>query len=677
MINYYVDPGQGFIFIQNTSFLWAVILGLLGSLFFSFKLFFRYFKKFIWFFIIVLAVLIVGRIMMQKNESGKKVIILGIDAMDPVITEKLMREGKLPNFSYLEKMGAYSRLKTTMPSESIVAWTSFATGLKPGEHGIFDFVMRDPKNYMPYLALNEIYSVDNVVKVKSRRKGDAFWTILSKNSIPSFIYFCPNTFPPDKLLGRLVSGMGVPDITGVMGKYSFYTTKPLSEQDKDARGRVIHVDKDNNAINTYIYGPKISSGGSVTDSLIPLKAILHNNERAVSFELQGSEFSLKEGQWSSWRKVSFGNGLFGRKYGILKLYLKSVTPDFELYATPVNFNPQKPVFPISYPKGYSAKLASKAGLYYTQGMPYDTWALTEGRLDEKAFLEHADQILAENERILHEGLKEFKAGVFFFYFEILDALQHMFWRYTDPGHPLYEDNPLYRDVIIRYYEKMDRILGDVLRKIDPDTLLIVVSDHGFSSFRRAVNLNRWLLENGYLFLNDDLAQGREFFEDIDWAGTKAYALGFGGIYLNKSGREKYGILSESEAKKLTKKISGELLQLRDPKDGGLVIKDVYAQEDVFGGPYQDSAPDLFIGFNAGYRASWQTALGGVPPQLIDDNVKKWSGDHLIDPGLVPGVIFINQKVELSGPSIMDIAPTILGFFGADKHKKISGEVLLK
>ncbi len=606
---------------------------------------------------------------MHKDGQRNKVIILGVDAMDPHITEQLIQQGRLPNFSYLKNTGSYSPLSTTIPSESVVAWTSFATGLKPGSHGIFDFIMRDPKTYLPYLSLSEISNVRGEVKIQTYRKGDTFWNILSRNKIPCFIYFCPNTFPPEPLFGKMLSGMGVPDISGTMGKFSFYTTKALSEQDKESRGRIKQVVPYKNVIQTELYGPKAIQNGYVTESTAPLRIFLKPDEETAQVYLQSRRFFLKKGTWSDWQKVTFKIGLFRRAHGILKFYLKSVRPEFELYCSPINFDPEMPLFPISYPKDYSGKLVKKTGLYYTQGMPNDTWALTENRLDATTFLEQVDEVLLERERILEEELKKFKGGAFFFYFDTLDITQHMFWRYIDHRHPLYEKNPLYQDVIFKYYEKIDRIVGKVLKGLDKDTTLIILSDHGFGSFRKAVHLNRWLLENGYLFLREGIKESKELFEDIDWSKTKAYAVGFGGVYLNKAGREYYGIVDEDEVHDLKESIIKKLKDFEDTGNGQKVIKNVYVSEDTFAGPYINDAPDLFVGFNDGYRASWQTALGGVPSILLEDNKKEWSGDHLIDPSLVPGVIFVNKKISFENPSIIDIAPSILDLFGIAKPKK--------
>lgn len=673
----YIDPGSGFVFLQNTSFFWGWIIGALMFLLLPFKFFFKSLKKFFWiFFILVIILVIFGGLIMKTRVAKEKIIVLGIDAMDAHITEQLMNEGKLPNFSYLKETGSFSPLKTTNPAESIVAWSSFMTGLNPGSHGVFDFIMRDPKDYMPFLGFDEIAAAADKPQIQIRRKGEAFWEALSKSKIPSFIYFCPNTFPPTKIYGRMISGMGVTDILGFIGKFSFYTTKALSLEDRNSRGRIVRVFPNNNIIQTEIYGPKINLRGSITETKVPIGIVIIPEKNEVLIKFQGNRFILKKNNWSTWLRVSFKVGTFKKTYGIVRFYLKDTGPDFELYCSPINFDPERPTFPISYPNGFSAKLAKKTGLFYTQGMPHDTWALSENRLDERAFLEHTDEIFEERRKILHDELEKFRAGVFFSYFETLDSVQHMFWRYIDPKHPLYEAKSRYQETIFSYYEKMDQILGDILKKTDKDTTLIVLSDHGFTSFRKAAHLNRWLLENGFLFLKEDKDESPEFFEDVDWSKTKAYALGFGGIYINLSGREKYGIVDEKDKREVKSQIVEKLSKWQDPSTGENVIKQVYDGEKIFTGPYAKTGPDLFVGFDSGFRASWQTALGGAPKLLIEDNKKKWSGDHLVDPSLVPGVIFINKKVKLNEPYIYDVAPAVLRFFGISDSKEAGRERII-
>lgn len=656
----YIDPGSGFPFLTGATFLWTILFGFFGLFILFIKCFFRWFRRFWW---IIFLLIILSILLKLKGEEAmnKRIIILGIDAMDPHITEKLIAEGKLPNFSKLKSLGSYSKLKTTVPAESVVCWTSFSTGLNPGGHGIFDFIMRDPQNYTPYLSLNEVKEEKKgflrKMKVENRNKGKNFWEILSEKKIPSYIYFCPNTFPAKPLKGKMLSGMGVPDLYGVIGRFTFYTTKPLTEEDRESRGKIIPVEIENNCIKNFIYGPRLKIKGEIIESTIPLEIKIISNKE-IEINLQGKRTVIKEGEWSRWQRICFRTGFLNKVYGIVRFYLKSISPEFCLYMSPINFDPCNSLFPISYPKNYAKYLAKKIGLFYTQGMPHDTWALTENRIDERAFLKHVDTILEEREKILEEEIKKFKRGVFFFYFDTLDAVQHMFWRYIDPEHPLYEENSPYKYVIYNYYEKMDGILGEILKRVDNDTILIVLSDHGFSPFRRAINLNRWLLEEGYLKLKGGFTEGKELFEGIDWLKTRAYALGFGGIYLNRVGREKYGIVDEEEALRLKEEIVQKLERWKDTKTGESVVRKVYKNEDVFSGSYAKEGPDFFVGTNKGYRISWKTALGMVPRELIEDNKRKWSGDHLIDPELVPGVIFINKKITLDNFSILDVVPLI-------------------
>ncbi|MFA6358262.1 MAG: alkaline phosphatase family protein [Candidatus Omnitrophota bacterium] len=676
MLLKYVDINQGYIFAQNTSYLWAFLAVILGGIFLFLKNFFRFFKRIIWLiFIILLVSIIGGGLAMRKPMNKNKIIVIGVDALDYSIAKDLMAKGVLPNLAFLAEKGNFSPLATTNPSESVVAWSSFATGLNPANHGVFDFVMRHPSDYSLYLTLDEMTNLNGRPIVRLYRKGKTLWNILSKKNIPNYFYFCPDTFPATALSGVMLSGMGTPDILGHTGSFAFYTSKGLSAHDAKSRGRIIPIEVDRNIVNTDLFGPMASLDDS-TDSLkVAMKIVVSPKEGKALVSFQGQNISLNINQWSQWRKVYFTAGPFKKINGIIKFYLKSVSPDFELYISPVNFDPENPVFPISYPRDYSKKLAIKIGPYYTQGMPHDTWALSEGRINEEAFLQQMDGIFNERKSILKTELKKFKSGLFFFYFDTLDVAQHMFWRYVDPQSPLYEKKSPYDGVITDYYKKIDAVVGDVLSSVDPQTVVLVISDHGFNEFRESVHLNRWLLENGYLFLNPGVTEGKDFFEGIDWTKTKAYALGFGGIYLNKIGRESQGIVDNRQAQVIKLKIKEGLLKIKDSQ-GKAAINNVYAQEDIFKGEYSNDAPDLFVGFSKGFRASWQTAVGGVPKVVMEENERKWSGDHLIDPILVPGVIFINRKINSNHPAIVDIAPTLLHLFNSNDKEKMDGRSLI-
>ncbi|HRZ87308.1 MAG TPA: alkaline phosphatase family protein, partial [bacterium] len=394
---------------------------------------------------------------------------------------------------------------------------------------------------------------------------------------------------------------------------------------------------------------------------------LAKDGRSAAVEFQGRTATLTPGTWSGWQEVSFNLGLFKTMKGIFKFYLVETEPGFKLYISPINFDPRAPYFPISYPGGYSAELAKTIGLYHTMGMPMDTWAVNELRLTEAPFLEQAEEIFLERKKMLEFELGRCDKGVFFCYFETPDIIQHMFWRCRDAGHPLYDAQAAARhgETIAEWYRKTDAALGTVMERCREGDTLIVLSDHGVASFRRSVHLNAWLRDNGYLALKGaGTRSGGELLADIDWPKTRAYAIGFGAIYINMKGRERDGAVAQgAESDALAKEIAAKLGEWRDEKTGEPVTDAVFARGEIFRGPFAKDTPDLYVGFSAGYRASWQTAVGATPEALIEDNLKKWSGDHLFSPQLIPGALFTNRKIAAGDPSLYDIAPTVLALAG--------------
>ncbi len=674
----------------------AILLALFGILILPFKLLFRFFRKSkkrksIFFSIaagaIIFFVIFTLYGIKRDNKMETKVIVLGVDGFEPKIVEELMKEGKLPNFSRLKEIGAYSHMATTMPAESPVAWSSFITGTNPGGHGIFDFLLRDPKTYMPYLTLSKFeppkrsINVGNKkifldkAKIVSYRKGTPFWRILSQKGISSVILRCPVTFPPEKIKGRMLSGFGVPDIMGTQGTFSFYTREEIIDPE-GINSKIFPVSFKNGKAETFIRGPKDRTLKKPEDMKVPLYLELNEEKKKLKILFQNKEIELGEGEWSPWQRIRFRRGLV-RVNAICHFYLQSIEPEFGLYLSPLNFDPEKPSFPISYPASFSKELAREIGLYCTLGEPGETWALNEGRIDDEAVVQQYYQVLGEREKMLFTELKKFRSGLFFCYFGVTDTIQHMFWRTIDRESPLYDEFLVKKNIIPDFYQAIDKILGKVMKKyVDDNTTLILFSDHGFSAFHRVVHLNTYLKENNFLRLKKDKTSSGEFLENVDWKNTKAYGLGFAGIYINQKGREKYGIVEVGEEKrKLEDEIIKKLREIRDPKNGKEVIKNVYRKEDIYHGPYLDNAPDLIVGYNACYRASWQTVLGGVPVELIEDNKKKWSGDHIIDSSLVPAILFVNKKMNSNNPRIIDIAPTILGLFDIEVPKEMDGKPL--
>jgi predicted AlkP superfamily phosphohydrolase/phosphomutase len=218
---------------------------------------------------------------------------------------------------------------------------------------------------------------------------------------------------------------------------------------------------------------------------------------------------------------------------------------------------------------------------------------------------------------------------------------------------------------------------------------MIVSDHGFHSWRKAVHLNTWLVQKGYMTLQgqvpgekklDDLFGGGEFWENVDWSRTRAYAMGLGQIYFNLRGREGRGIVSPGQeytalAGELSVRLRNELI---DPDSGQPIVRAVYKRDDVYSGEYLGDASDLQVGFEEGYRVSWQTTLGGSPQGIVEPNIRKWSGDHGgYDFATTAGVLVTNRPLLDGAPRIIDIAPTVLQFFGITPPAGLDGKALLK
>ena len=614
--------------------------------------------------------------MASLSNSYDKVMVLGMDGLDPRIMEEMMAGGQLPNFFRLADGGTFARLQTGNPAISPVCWTNIATGTTPEQHGIYDFLCRNPKNYLPDLSLRKETSSISGTKYLQPRKRDGFWAYISKAGIPTTVIRWPLSFPAEKVEGRFLSGLGVPDLLGNEGRYLYYTTAGIAADDPSPHN-VVEVEWSGNNVSTFIRGVAV---GRDRFAELPMSVVKENAE-AVTIDISGvSSFRALKGQWSDWVRLKFRVG-FRNIYGIAKFMLMEAEPDLRLYVSPVNLDPTHQAFPITHPEKFGKELTQHLGLFHTLGIPEMVHPLSHGRYGYEEFLSEVRKIEEERIGMLEFELNRFNEGLLAFVFDHTDRVQHAFWAMRDKEHPAYDkkDAKKYSDVIPSLYRRMDKALGLALEKLDDKTLLLVVSDHGFGSFRRTVHLNRWLIDNGYMTLKGNNAgEGRGLFQDVDWPRTKAYALGFASVYLNVAGREGNGIVQSSrEYSGLCRELADRLGSFKDPRNGTDVVCNAYIANRKGHDPNHSEGPDLTLGFNSNYRMSWQTALGGAPTTLIEDNTQKWSGDHIIDPGLIPGIIFCNKKLNTSTPRSVDLAPTVLECFGIERPEFMEGRALLE
>jgi len=620
----------------------------------------------------------------------KKVIVIGLDGLEPKIVSSLLEAGELPNLAKLQESGGSSRIRTTYPAQTPVAWATFSTGTNPGGHGIFDFLTRDPKTYLPDFALNyyDKNSKSLIPKIVNARQGTPVWQVLSKAGVPSTVLRCPCTYPPDKLRGQMLAGMGVPDLRGGLGTSTFYSSD-ANVQAKESEN-VVHLGSSNGSIRTHLLGP--SSPRTKQDLALEFGIEVNPSSKRVILHSKGKPKTLevREGEWSDWLRVKFKIGPLQSVKGVVRFYLVRTEPVLELYASPINFDPNvMSLYPISSPPEYAKELAKKLGTFYTTGMVEDHTGLNNGRFDESAYLQQCDIALRERESMMLYELERFKDGLFFCLFDTPDRVQHMFWRFRENGHPANNGDATaeMKHVIEEHYRRCDEIVGKALQYCDDQTLFIALSDHGFNSFQRGIHLNTWLYENGFLALRNGMKPGEEnteFFPNVDWSQTKAYALGLSGIYLNLQGREGKGVVKPEESRTVSAAIIKGLTGLKDVDRGTVAVKNVMTRGQVYNGAYSSRSPDLMVNFAEGYRVSWATGMGGVPNGLFEDNIKKWSGDHIIDPALVPGVLFMNQTFRGSNglhnkeatPGLVDLAPTILEALGVPKDPSMETESLL-
>lgn len=586
----------------------------------------------------------------------RKVLFLGIDGFDPGLMRNMMGAGELPAFARLAAQGCFSPLQTISPPQSPVVWTSIATGSTPAEHGIFDFLHRDPGTYLPYLSI--LRREGN--KYKPPYSVKTFWEKASEAGIPCTIIRWPVTFPPKPVKGKVLAGLGVPDIRGTLGTYSFFTTDSgINKTNK--KGNFVHVQVRNNRISTELAGPIMATVGGRKEITVPL--VIELSADSVTGSIGATRFHLKQGQWSDWIRLKFSLGLMSSVKGICKINLQSLYPEFALYITPIHVDPESYAFPISSPYDYAQDLQMEIGGHYaTLGMPEEANSMNDDVIDEDAFLLHADALMQEREKMFMSALSKFREGILACVFDTTDRVQHMFWRFLDESHPFYDGNlaEKYRDVIPGYYRRMDNVVARVMETISPDTLLLICSDHGFSSFRKEVHLNAWLVQNGFMTLKDGKMECEGLFDDVRWAGTKAYAVGFNSIYLNRAGREKEGIVADNDLE-TTKKILSE--KLNSFKDNGVqVVRRVYDTRALYGGDALFHGPDLIVGYHPYFRTSSSSAVGQIKGgPIIQDNLKRWSGDHCSDADAVPGIFFSNQKGFPEKVSVLDIAPLIGGY----------------
>ena len=634
----------------------------------------------------ILLLLILGLTQTATADSARRMVVFGVDGMDPVLLKRFIDDGDLPNLERLAEQGSFMPLATSVPPQSPVAWSNFITGMDPGGHGIFDFIALDRETMLPYLSAARVeggkreplkigrwripLSAEETVLM---RDGRAFWEYLDEAGIPSTIFRVPVNYPPIAAGERSLSGMGTPDLRGTSGTFSFYTTNPAVKSEQVSGGEIVSVRPIGGMVSAELSGPPNAFLEGNPQTVAPFEVYPDMENPVALIEIGGRSVLLNTGEWSDWTSISFTMlpGLV-EVPGMVRFYLRQVEPHLELYVSPVNIDPRDAAQPIAVPAEYAFELAESVGPFYTQEMPEDTKALSAHVLTPDEFLDQSGIVMTERQKLFREEIHRFRdqSGdrFLFFYLSSVDQRNHMLARQMDTEHPFYEDDTPKRlaEAMRTVYREVDAMVGWALETLHDDTAFVVMSDHGFAPFRRQANLNSWLEQNGYLALKNPAQRDQsEWLIGIDWSRTKAFAIGLNSLYINTRGRERNGIVAPEQRAALAREIAIRLGNWKDPQNDAFVVTQPLVREDIYTGPHVDTAPDILVGYARGYRASWATGTGKVPAELLEDNDREWSGDHCMDSRTVPGVLLVNRPLQPGEASLRDLSGTILRYFGVE------------
>jgi predicted AlkP superfamily phosphohydrolase/phosphomutase len=512
--------------------------------------------------------------------------------------------------------------------------------------------------------------------VISRRAGTPFWHAAGEHGVAGTVAHIPVTFPAAPFPhGHLLAGLGVPDLRGRIGSPAYYTSDPgfTLATDNEFSVEIIRMAGNAGVIESTVIGPLNRLSGSPPRLEVPLRLEVAADRTSLELATCGQRFTLRPGQWSGWVKLVFPFNPLVKAHGWVRFKLIRLEPHIGLYLQPISPDPvhAPPGFDISAPRAWAGELYERFGPFKTVGWAIDTWAPSEKVVDEETFWQDIELTVGEFRGLLRHFLAS-DDRLLVHYFEYTDRLGHILWRAVDPDHPAHEAATAQRlrGMIEDGYVLMDDIVGEVAATLGPGDVLLVLSDHGFSTWRRSFHIDTWLAREGYLALTggggpvenlENLFDRGEFWPNVDWRRSRAYHLGLGGLYVNLAGREGSGSVAPgAEYERLRRELAARLEAVVDPETGQHPVSRVFLREEVYRAFDPQLIPDLIVTTSRGYRISWQSALGGMPDRLFEDNARVWSGDHCtLDPEVVPGVLFSSRPLERRQLAMIDVNPTIL------------------
>jgi hypothetical protein len=480
-------------------------------------------------------------------------------------------------------------------------------------------------------------------------KARTIFEEVAQQGYPATALWWPATFPARlESLARALPGLGTPDIRGRIGVGTLLSTEPELGKEKKKTAVEVLTKQGKDGLKGTLRGPVAKKKGSVRESTIDLHLDLID-ENSARLNIGKQTVELTTGAWSPIVEIVFRVGRLMSVRSLTRFILNRSRRDVMLYALPLQIHPLHTPWRYASPRSFVRQTWAECGPFLTLGWPQDTTALEEDCITDEQFLALCGSIFDTRKRVLSYHLQQFSEGILASIFDSMDRVQHMFWR----------DRP---DIVDEWYIRLDSLVGHAERLLAQagrgQTRIFVLSDHGFSDFDYKVDLNRWLVDNGYLVPQTENASGS--LQDVDWSQSQAYALGLNSLYLNLARREGQGIVQPGDQEPLLSKLVQQLQGWQGP-DGRPAVQRVWRREQVFSGPFADYGPDMVVGYSPGYRASSETGLGRWNGKCLEPNHDHWGADHCIEAQAVPGVLFSNQ--DLSGypsPSYRDIPALTTG-----------------
>ena len=545
----------------------------------------------------------------RTPQYHQKLVVLGIDGLDPDLVSQFIDQGKLPNMQSLSRHGALQRLETT-PSADVSAWASFATGTNPGKHGVFGG------------------------EARPERHGAAFWTLAGRAGVRSSVLTVPLTFPPEDVPdGEMLSGWPAPDLRGTPGRSTYFATAIAASEDGATAGGAVHqrLMFDGDVAKSVLAGPP--------GLTLPVAIFWNRADKAATIEIDGTSIRLDEGEWSKWIPIDFSRGLFSHTHGMVQFCLVHAGATLALYASPINIKPDRPAIALSFPPRLSADLFERIGPYHTLGWTEATAALDAGLIDEKLFMDDVYRAFDDRAQVILQRIDTKRWDLLVGDIDSVDHVQHVMWRLMDPAHPAHDRIAAakFSDAVEHLYRRCDDLLGDIVKHAGDGTAIMVLSAYGEHGVTQTFNLNRWIAD--------------------------AHLPGH--ITTTAAG----GIVLSPEAGGAEAHLIARLTSVLDPATRAPVVSAAYRREDVYSGPYTSNAPHLQLGLAPGYGLA-------DTPALFAPNRRKWSADHAaLDYRSVPGTLISSRPTSTETPRVIDIAPTVLRYFGVPIPTEIDGAPL--